>query len=60
MLITPMSTLTRGVAELLADPTISGAVAEVHGNKVTLRPPHEFVDSDSQKNVEMFWTLGYA
>ncbi|KAK4113103.1 NAD(P)-binding protein [Canariomyces notabilis] len=60
MIVTPMETLIRGVDQFLADPTVSGAVAEVHGDKVTIRPPHEFVDEDSRRNIETFWKLGYA
>jgi hypothetical protein len=60
MIVTPMETLIRGVDQFLADPTVSGAVAEVHGDKVTIRPPHEFVDEDSRRNIETFSKLGYA
>ena len=60
MTITPMETLIRGVDRFLTDPTVSGAVAEIHGNRVTIRPPHEYVDEDSKKNIETFWNLGYA
>lgn len=60
MIVTPMTTLTKGVAQLLADPKTTGEVAEIHGESVTLRPPHDYVDEDSAKNLEMFWSLGYA
>lgn len=60
MVVTPMSTLIRGVAQLTADPHMTGQVAEIHGDNVTMRPHHEFVDADSQRNIEMFWSLGYA
>lgn len=60
MIVTPMETLIRGVDQFVKDDTLSGVVAEIHGDKVTLRPPHEFVDEDTRKNIEMFWTLGYA
>lgn len=58
MIITPMSTLIKGVAQLLSDPALSGQVAEIHGEHVTLRPPHDYVDEDSRKNLEYFWSLG--
>ncbi|EAQ92137.1 hypothetical protein CHGG_00372 [Chaetomium globosum CBS 148.51] len=58
MTITPMETLIRGVDQFLADPTVSGAVAEIHGDRVTIRPPHEYVDEDSKKNIDTFWDLG--
>ncbi|RYP48887.1 hypothetical protein DL768_005311 [Monosporascus sp. mg162] len=60
MIVTPISTLTRGIAQFIENPSITGEVAEIHGENVTLRPPHEFVDEDSRANVEMFWKLGYA
>ncbi|RYP13298.1 hypothetical protein DL767_010819 [Monosporascus sp. MG133] len=58
MVVTPISTLTRGIAQFIENPGITGEVAEIHGENVTLRPPHEFVDEDSRANVEMFWKLG--
>lgn len=58
MVVTPFSTLTRGVAQLTDDPSLTGQIAEIHGNSVTLRDPPSFVDEDSEKNVEMFWTVG--
>ncbi|KAL2183961.1 NAD(P)-binding protein [Thermothelomyces heterothallicus CBS 203.75] len=60
MVVTPMDTLIRGVAKFVADPSLSGEIAEVHGSNVTLRPPHEYVDEDSARNLEVFWNLGYA
>lgn len=60
MVITPMSTLTNGVDDFITDPSLTGQVAEIHGDSVTLRPPAEFVDEDTRKNMETFWSLGYA
>lgn len=60
MIITPMTTLVDGVKRLLEDPALNGEVAEIHGNSVTLRPVHDFVDEDSRKNLENFWNLGFA
>lgn len=60
MIITPMETLIRGVSQFVADPSLSGEIAEIHGSNVTLRPPHEYVDEDSKKNLEVFASLGYA
>lgn len=60
MIITPMSTLVKGVAQFVSDSRLSGEIAEIHGGDVTLRPPHEYVDEDSKKNLENFWSLGYA
>ncbi|EXJ73484.1 uncharacterized protein A1O5_03245 [Cladophialophora psammophila CBS 110553] len=60
MILTPMSTLTRGVQQLLSDPTLTGQIAEIHGDKFTLSQPPPYVDEDSGTNIETFWTLGYA
>ncbi|KAK0724836.1 hypothetical protein B0H67DRAFT_641334 [Lasiosphaeris hirsuta] len=55
MVVTPMSTLIRGVADFIADPSLTGQVAEIHGSSVTIRLQHEFVDKDTEHNIEMFW-----
>ncbi|UPK95468.1 hypothetical protein LCI18_006403 [Fusarium solani-melongenae] len=60
MIVTPMSTLIRGVAQLIADPSLNGQIFEIHGQSVTPRVHPEYVDDDSRKNVEMFWKLGIA
>jgi hypothetical protein len=60
MVVTPMSTLTRGVQQLVSDPSLSGQIAEIHGDHVTLSQPQSYVDEDTGKNIENFWSLGYA
>ncbi|POS75895.1 hypothetical protein DHEL01_v205708 [Diaporthe helianthi] len=60
MLITPMPTLIKGVTKFVDNPALNGEVAEIHGDSATLRPPHDYVDEDSKKNLERFWSLGYA
>lgn len=60
MVLTPMSTLTRGVHQLLADPSLTGQIAETHGDKVTLSQQPAYVDEDTGANIETFWNLGYA
>jgi acetyl-CoA carboxylase alpha subunit len=60
MTVTPMPTLIRGIDQFIADPRITGAVAEIHGDKVTIRQHQEYVDKESEKNIETFWNLGYA
>ncbi|KAH8887029.1 NAD(P)-binding protein [Thozetella sp. PMI_491] len=60
MIMTPMSTLIRGVAQFIEDPSLTGAIAEIHGEKVTIRPHHDYVDEDTKKNLDTFWSLGYA
>jgi hypothetical protein len=60
MIVTPHSTLIKGIRQILDDPGLTGAVAEIHGDSVTIRPPHDYVDEDSRVNIEHFWSLGYA
>ena len=60
MIATPMETLIRAVVQLTVDSSLSGKVAEVHGDNVTIHGPQAWVDEDSKKNLEMFWTLGMA
>ncbi len=59
MILTPMSTLCRGV-DVLLEPGRTGDVAEIHGEKVTVREVYGWVDEDSRKNIEHFTSLGYA
>lgn len=60
MIVTPLSTLTRGVQQLVSDASLTGQIAEIHGESVTLRDPPPYVDEDTGKNIETFWSLGYA
>ncbi|RHZ44197.1 putative short chain dehydrogenase/reductase [Aspergillus thermomutatus] len=60
MILTPMSTATRAVAQLLGDSSLTGRVAELHGEYVTFAEPPRYVDEDTGTNIEMFWKLGYA
>ncbi|KAI1385447.1 NAD(P)-binding protein [Hypoxylon trugodes] len=60
MVVTPKSTLIKGVSQLIGDRTISGMVAEIHSDNVTLRHHHDYVDEDTKNNLETFWRLGYA
>jgi hypothetical protein len=60
MIVTPMSTLTRGVQQLVSNPSLTGQIAEIHGQSVTLREPPAYADEDTGKNIETFWSLGYA
>lgn len=60
MVLTPMSTATRAVAQLVEDTSLTGKVAELHGEKVTFAEAPAYVDEDTGKNIETFWNLGYA
>ncbi|KAI0195288.1 hypothetical protein EV127DRAFT_467139 [Xylaria flabelliformis] len=60
MIVTPPSTLIAGLERLLMDTSLNGQVAEIHGENVTLRPPHEIVDADSRHNLEEFSRFGYG
>ncbi|KAI0554818.1 15-hydroxyprostaglandin dehydrogenase [Xylaria curta] len=60
MIVTPPSTLIAGLERVLTDTSLNGQVAEIHGENVTLRPPHEVVDADSKHNLEEFSRFGYG
>ena len=60
MVITPMSTVTAAVSQFLEDDRLTGKIAEIHGEQVTLAEPQPYVDSDTEKNIENFWTLRCA
>lgn len=60
MILTPMSTAQKAVAQLVEDETLTGRVAELHGEHVTLAGPPAYVDEDTGTNIETFWSLGYA
>ncbi|RDW79999.1 short-chain dehydrogenase [Coleophoma cylindrospora] len=60
MILTPMSSITNAVRELVTRPELTGVMAEVHEDKFTFREPPAFVDENTGKNIEMFWQLGYA
>ena len=51
MTLTPMSTLIRGVTQLLADVNSTGQVAEIHGENITIRPHHEYVDETTKTTI---------
>ncbi|KAI0516966.1 15-hydroxyprostaglandin dehydrogenase [Xylaria bambusicola] len=60
MILTPDSTLIKGVEKLLNDVELNGQVLEIHGDNVTVRPPHDVVDADSRHNLAEFVRLGYG
>ncbi|KAJ5632754.1 short chain dehydrogenase/reductase [Penicillium lividum] len=60
MIITPMSTVFKAVEMFVDDESLTGKVAELHGEHATLSEPPAYVDEDTGKNIETFWNLGYA
>ncbi|KAF9886278.1 hypothetical protein FE257_011891 [Aspergillus nanangensis] len=60
MILTPMSTAINAVAEFVSDESLTGKIAELHAEKFTFVEPPAYVDEDTRKNIEMFWSLGYA
>lgn len=60
MVVTPVSTLTRAVAQFIADPSRTGELAEIHGDSITLRPHADHADAGVEHNNKMFWALGHA
>ena len=60
LISTPLSTVIRAITKFVDDTKLTGEVAEIHGNNVTLRPNYEIVDKDTRHNIEMFWQLHTA
>ena len=60
MTLTPMATATKAMAQFVDDEGLTGKIAELHGEHVTFAEPPAYVDEDTGKNIEMFWSLGYA
>ncbi|KAF4334057.1 glucose 1-dehydrogenase 2 [Fusarium beomiforme] len=60
MIITPMSTMIRAVSQFLADPSMTGQVAELNEETITLRPHADYADAGAEHNNNMFWKLGHA
>lgn len=60
MKLTPMKIATRAVDRFLNDLSLTGKVAELHGERISFAEPPPYVDEDSRENIEMFSTLGYA
>lgn len=60
MILTPMETAIRGVEMLVGDASVTGKVAELHGEQVTFAEAPGYVDEDTGRNIETFWRLGYA
>lgn len=59
MVLTPMSTAQQAVARLAADES-TGKIAELHGDHVTFAESPDYADEDTRRNIETFWSLGYA
>ncbi|BCR89693.1 putative short chain dehydrogenase/reductase [Aspergillus chevalieri] len=60
MILTPMSTATKAAEQFVDDSSLTGNVAELHGEHVTFAEPPEYVDEDTKTNIETFAKLGYA
>jgi hypothetical protein len=60
MVITPMETMKRAVAQFMTDASRTGEVAELHGDSITMRPHADYADADVAHNNKMFWELGHA
>ncbi|RGP72190.1 hypothetical protein FSPOR_2862 [Fusarium sporotrichioides] len=60
MVITPMSTLIKAVAQFVTEPSRTGQVAELNEETITMRPHVEYANAGAEHNNKMFWKLGYA
>jgi hypothetical protein len=53
----PNSTSTKALPETTI---LTGKIAECHEGNVTFAEQPAYVDENTGKNIEMFWSLGYA
>jgi hypothetical protein len=60
MTTTPVDTAVRAVSRFVEDPSLTGKVAELHGENITFAEQKEYADESTRENIEMFWKLGYA
>lgn len=60
MILTPMSVAIDAIREFMSKSSLTGATAEVSGEKFSIREPPEYVDDITRHNLDAFWKLGYA
>jgi len=60
MHLTPISVAVDAIREFTTKPEMTGTIAEISGEKFTLRSPPDYVDEITKKNMDTFWSLGYA
>ncbi|KAL6229006.1 hypothetical protein BDW75DRAFT_225832 [Aspergillus navahoensis] len=58
MVMTPISTFTRAVRQVVADRVSSGQVVVAHGDNVTTIPSPPVVDEATSRNLEVLWSSG--
>lgn len=57
----PSPNVTSANTKPLPETTIlTGKIAECHEGNVTFAEQPAYVDANTEKNIEMFWSLGYA
>ncbi|RFU33642.1 hypothetical protein B7463_g2655, partial [Scytalidium lignicola] len=60
MILTPVSTAVSAIKDFSTQPNLSGKVAEISGEKYTIRDQQPFVDQDTKANLDTFSSLGHA
>lgn len=60
LVTTPLSTIIKAIVQFVENPKLTGEIAEVHEDKVTLRPPYEFVDEGTRNNQEKLIAMHIA
>lgn len=59
--LSPSKSTTSATTKPLPETTIlTGKIAECHEGNVTFAEQPAYVDANTEKNIEMFWSLGYA
>ncbi|KAG7040432.1 hypothetical protein JMJ77_0009893 [Colletotrichum scovillei] len=57
-LVTPMSTLIKGVSQITGDTSLNGKVIEIHDAEPTIRDePYQFVSDGTRHNQEKAWEM---
>ncbi|KXH65970.1 hypothetical protein CSAL01_02110 [Colletotrichum salicis] len=58
MVVTPMSTLVKGVSQIIGTPSLNGKVVEIHDDEPTIRDePYQFVSDGTRHNQEKAWEM---
>ncbi|KAK1455612.1 hypothetical protein CMEL01_04372 [Colletotrichum melonis] len=58
MVVTPMSTLIKGVSQIINDTSLNGKIVEIHDENPTIRDePYQFVSDGTRHNQEKAWEM---
>jgi hypothetical protein len=58
LIVTPISTLIAAIKDFSTQPSLTGKIAEISGEKYTVREQLEYGDEDTKKNMAVLNKLG--